>query len=90
MRLKLVQPSARICWVSVNELSSSTAISELLGGGSVGIAWGQEPTPKTDNIKDYGFRPGVAIEELLGVKKINFNGVQNGIVTMFVGAAADS
>jgi hypothetical protein len=62
----------------------------LCGGGSVGIAWGQEPTPKTDNIKDYGFRPGVAIEELLGVKKINFNGVQNGIVTMFVAAAADS
>jgi hypothetical protein len=62
----------------------------LCGGGSVGIAWGQEPTPKTDNIKDYGFRPGVAIEELLGVKKIDFNGVQNGIVTMFVAAAADS
>ncbi len=62
----------------------------LCGGGSVGIAWGQEPTPKTDNIKDYGFRPGVAIEELLGVKKINFNGIQNGIVTMFVSAAADS
>ena len=62
----------------------------LCGGGSVGIAWGQEPTPRTDNLKDYGFRPGVAIEELLGVKKINFNGIQNGIVTMFVAAAADS
>ncbi len=62
----------------------------LCGAGAVGIAWGQMPTPKTDNIKDYGFRPGVAIEELLGVKKINFNGVQNGIVTIFVGAAADS
>lgn len=62
----------------------------LCGGGSVGIAWGQEPTPRSDYLKDYGFRPGVAIEELLGVKKINFNGVQNGIVTMFVAAAADS
>ena len=62
----------------------------VCGGGAVGIAWGQEPTPRTDMIKDYGFRPGVAIEELLGVKKINFNGVQNGIVTVFAGAAADS
>ena len=62
----------------------------LCGGGSVGIAWGQEPTPRTDMIKDYGFRPGVAIEELLGVKKVNFNGKQNGIVTAFVSAAADS
>ena len=62
----------------------------LCGGGAVGIAWGQEPTPRTDMIKDYGFRPGVAIEELLGVKKINFNGVQNGIVTCFMAATADS
>jgi N4-gp56 family major capsid protein len=62
----------------------------LCGGGAVGIAWGQEPTPKTDFLKDYGFRPGVAIEELLGVKKIAYNGVQNGIVTIHVAAAADS
>jgi hypothetical protein len=62
----------------------------MCGGGAVGIAWGQEPTPKTDMIKDYGFRPGVSIEELLGVKKINFNGVDNGIVTIFVAATADS
>jgi len=62
----------------------------LCGAGAVAIAWGQEPTPRTDLIKDYGFRPGVAIEELLGVKKVNFNGVQNGIVTILCAAAADS
>jgi hypothetical protein len=62
----------------------------VCGGGAVGIAWGQTPTPVTDMLKDYKFRPGVAIEELLGVKKINFNGKQNGMVTVFVGAAADS
>lgn len=62
----------------------------LCGTGAAGIAWGQMPTMRTDLIKDYGFRPGVAIEELLGVKKINFNGVQNGMVTAFVAAAADS
>jgi len=61
----------------------------LAGAGSVAIAWGQEPTPRTDYIKDYGFRPGVAIEELLGVRKVNFNGVQNGMVTVHVAAAAD-
>ena len=62
----------------------------VCGGGAVGVAWGQEPTPRTDMVKDYGFRPGVAIEELIGVKKINFNGVQNGVVTVLAGAAADS
>lgn len=62
----------------------------MCGAGAVGIAWGQEPTPRTDYLKDYGFRPGVAIEELLGVKKINFNSKQNGMVTAFMAAAADS
>lgn len=62
----------------------------LAGAGSVAIGWGQEPTPKTDFIKDYGFRPGVAIEELLGVGKVNFNGVQNGFVTVYCAAGADS
>lgn len=62
----------------------------LCGGGAVGIAWGQEPTPRTDLLQDFQFRPGVAIEELLGVKKINFNGVQNGMVSCFFAAPADS
>lgn len=62
----------------------------IAGAGAVAIGWGQEPTPRTDNLKDYGFRPGVAIEELVGVKKVNYNSVQNGHVTLFVAAAADS
>jgi hypothetical protein len=62
----------------------------LCGAQAVGIAWGQEPTPRTDTRKDYEFRPGVAIEELLGVKKLAFNGVQQGMVSGFFCAAADS
>jgi N4-gp56 family major capsid protein len=62
----------------------------LCGAQAVGIAWGQEPTPRTDTKKDYEFRPGVAIEELLGVKKLAYNGVQQGIVSCFFAAAADS
>lgn len=62
----------------------------LCGGGSVGIGWGQEPTPQTDMDRDFKFRPAVAIEELLGVKKIAYNGKQNGFVTCYFAAAADS
>jgi N4-gp56 family major capsid protein len=62
----------------------------LCGAQAVGIAWGQEPTPRTDTAKDYQFRPGVAIEELLGVKKLAFNGLQQGMVSGFFAAAADS
>ena len=62
----------------------------LCGQQAVGVAWGQMPSPKTDSTKDYGFRPGVAIEELRGVKKAAFNGKQHGMVTAFFAAAADS
>lgn len=62
----------------------------VCGQQAVGVAWGQEPTPRTDSLKDYSFRPGVAIEELLGVKKMAFNGKQHGMVTVFAAAAADS
>jgi N4-gp56 family major capsid protein len=62
----------------------------LCGQQAVGVAWGQEPTPQTDMDKDYKFRPGVAIEELLGVKKLAFNAKQHGMVSCFFAAAADS
>jgi hypothetical protein len=78
---------------SANGIGNTTADVRpvfLCGAGAVGIAWGQEPTPRTDYQKDYGFRPGVAIEELIGVKKISYNGVQNGIVTGWFASAADS
>ena len=62
----------------------------LCGQQAVVVAWGQEPTPRTDYQKDYGFRPGVAIEELLGVQKSAFNGKMHGMVQCFFAAAADS
>jgi len=62
----------------------------LCGQQAVGIAWGQEPTMRTDMTKDYSFRPGVAVEELLKVKKMAFNGKAHGIVTGYFAAAADS
>lgn len=62
----------------------------VCGQQAVGVAWGQEPTMRTDSQKDYQFRPGVAVEELLGVKKLAYNGKQHGMVTAFFAAASDS
>jgi N4-gp56 family major capsid protein len=62
----------------------------LMGAQSVGVAWGQEPMFQTDLQKDYKFRPGVAIEELLRVQKLHFNGIQQGVVTTYVAAAPDA
>lgn len=62
----------------------------LCGAQAIGVAWGQEPTPQTDRDKDYKFRPGVAIEELLGVEKITFQGKQHGMVTVYCAAEPDA
>lgn len=68
----------------------------LCGAQAVGLAWGQEPQYQIDLQKDYKFRPGVAIEELIGVRKMIYPagtaGVnkQTGMVTLFVAAAADA
>lgn len=77
-------------WNGIGASSADVRPVFLCGAGAVGVAWGQMPTPRIDTKKDFEFRPGVAIEELLGVKKINFNSKQNGIVTCFYAAAADS
>ena len=61
----------------------------LCGQQALGVAWGQTPTPQTE-VNDYKFRPGIAIEELRGVKKLAFNGKQNGVVTVYTAAGADS
>jgi hypothetical protein len=78
---------------SLNSIGASSADVRpvfLCGQQAVGIAWGQEPMMKTDLTKDYSFRPGVAIEELVTVKKLAYNGKQHGMVTGFFAAAADS
>lgn len=81
---------------TAGDTSSAVRPSFLCGAQALAVAWGQEPTPRTDRLNDYEFRPGVAIEELLGVRKLFFAsgaaGVnkQHGMVTVFTSAAADS
>lgn len=60
--------------------------SFLCGAGALSIAWGQDPTPRSDMDRDYKFRPGVAIEELRGQKKTSFQGVNYGTVEVFTAA----
>jgi len=61
----------------------------LCGQSAVAVAWGQQPTPRTDLLKDFQFRPGVAIEELRGQNKVSFNGVQYGMVSVFTSSVSD-
>jgi hypothetical protein len=60
--------------------------SFLCGAGALSVAWGQDPTPRSDMDRDYKFRPGVAIEELRGQKKTSFQGINYGVVEVFTAA----
>lgn len=62
----------------------------LCGTQAVGIGWGQQPKPVTDYIKDYGFRPGVGIEELRGQKKLSYSGVQYGVCSVLTSSTPDT
>lgn len=74
----------------VGNAGIDVAVNMLCGAQAIAIAWGQMPTPQTDRDKDYKFRPGVAIEELLGVEKIAFKGKQHGCVTVYTAATPDA
>ncbi|HEX8414724.1 MAG TPA: DUF4043 family protein [Sphingomicrobium sp.] len=62
--------------------------SFLCGAGALAVAYGQDPTPKSDRDRDYGFRPGVAIEELRGQKKVSYSGVNYGVVEVLTASTA--
>lgn len=62
----------------------------LCGQNAITLAYGQDPTFRVDLKEDYEFRPGVAIEELRGLKKTSYTGVQYGMLTMVNPAVADA
>jgi len=74
----------------VGAAASDVEPGYLCGAQAIAVAWGQTPTPKTDRDRDFGFRPAVAIEELLGTKKIAYSGVQRGVLTVYASATADA
>jgi hypothetical protein len=70
----------------------------LCGAGAFGAAWSQRLRSTTD-VRDYGFRNGVGVQEIRGIEKLMFgtddavdrgNLVQNGVVTVFTAAVPDA
>lgn len=66
------------------------ARSYLCGQSAIAIAWEQQPTPRSDPDRDYGFRPGVATEELRGMKKVSWGGKNYAVVEVITAAVADA
>ncbi len=70
----------------------------LVGAQALGAAWAQRLKSTTD-VRDYGFRHGVGVQEIRGIEKLMFGTstttdtgtlVQNGVVTVFTAAVADA
>ena len=74
---------------TVGTSSAQVAPVYLCGAQAVGLAWGAEPSVRTED-RDYGHFKGVAITEARGVNKLTFNGKDHGVCTGFVASAADA
>lgn len=61
----------------------------LCGSQAIGLAWAQRTRSVTETF-DYEVEFGVAVEEIRGVEKMSHNSIQNGIVTVYTAAVADS
>lgn len=69
----------------------------LCGAQALGAAWAQRLKSTTD-VRDYGFRHGVGVQEIRGIEKLMFGTgaddrttlVQNGVVTVFTAAVSDA
>lgn len=65
----------------------------LCGLGAIGVAWARRPTIRTLNAgdgTDYGFRQGVAIQEMRGVRKMFYKNKQFGVVTGYFSGVAST
>ncbi|PIZ30482.1 MAG: N4-gp56 family major capsid protein [Alphaproteobacteria bacterium CG_4_10_14_0_8_um_filter_53_9] len=60
----------------------------LCGAQAAAVAWGKRTNYKED-VDDYGHQNGFAIDEIRGVSKLVFDGVDHGIVNVFSAAVAD-
>jgi len=60
----------------------------LCGQSAIAVAYGMAPRIIEDLREDYDFRPGMAIEELRGVKKTSFGGIQYGMVSSYTAVPA--
>ena len=60
----------------------------LCGAQALAVAWGKRTNYKED-VDDYGHQNGFAIDEIRGVSKLVFNGIDHGVVNLFTAGVAD-
>lgn len=70
--------------------ASRVGVSFLCGQQAIAFGLGQRPDIVVDQLKDYSFQPGVAVELKQQIRKANFNNKQHGMVTIFTSSARDA
>ena len=81
----------------VGASSIDVAPNYLVGAQALGIGWAQR-TRSTTNVRDYGYRHGVGIQEMRGIEKLLFGKgsadtddlVQHGVCTIYTAGVADA
>jgi N4-gp56 family major capsid protein len=72
----------------VGAAAIDVAHNVLCGAQAVAVAWGKRTNYKED-VDDYGHENGFAIDEIRGVQKLVFNGIDHGVVHVFTAGEAD-
>ncbi len=67
----------------------NVAANFLCGAQAVGVGYAQR-TKSSTQVDDYGFRHGVSVSEIRGIKKMMFDTVQHGVCTMYTAGVADA
>ncbi len=73
------------------------AFNFLVGAQAIGVGFAQR-TKSTTDVRDYGFRHGVGVQEIRGIEKLLFGKgagdtedlVQHGVVTVYTAGVADA
>lgn len=90
-----------VIYVCMPELDQLTLVGAGNGGSNVDqnfmvgqqalvLAYSQMLRYITNKERDYEFRPGVAVEECRGTKKLSYNGTMLGVVPVFTSSVPDA
>lgn len=90
-----------VIYVDMPELAQLTLVGAGAGGSNVDqnflvgqqalvLAYSQMLRYITNKERDYEFRPGVAVEECRGTKKLSYNGTMLGVVPVFTSSVPDA
>lgn len=75
--------------IGVGAAGSNVDMNFLCGQQAAAIAYSQMIRYITNKERDYEFRPGVAIEECRGQKKLSYNGTMLGVVPVLTSSVPD-